>query len=186
MTSVVNRYYDPTTDQFLSIDPDVPTTGQPYVFTNDDPLNGVDPLGLAELGVGNGANEFEVPDGYSNSGNGETGQGEGGNAGEGGQDSTKGEDKGNEGEADLKFNEKIKGQLEGRGWTEEEVKETVDDPKETHQVKDLHTDPPTEATAYESKGGGNVVVNDETGEVVQVSDRYDSDWKDPWNDPKFL
>jgi hypothetical protein len=26
MTSVVNRYYDPTTDQFMSIDPDVATT----------------------------------------------------------------------------------------------------------------------------------------------------------------
>jgi len=35
----INRYYDPATDQFLSIDPDVATTNQPYVFTNDDPLN---------------------------------------------------------------------------------------------------------------------------------------------------
>jgi RHS repeat-associated protein len=43
---LVNRYYDPTTDQFLSIDPDVATTDQPYVFTNDDPLNAIDPLGL--------------------------------------------------------------------------------------------------------------------------------------------
>ncbi len=39
MTSVVNRYYDPTTDQFLSIDPAVASTNQPYVFTNDNPLN---------------------------------------------------------------------------------------------------------------------------------------------------
>jgi hypothetical protein len=46
VTSVINRYYDPTTDQFLSIDPDVATTDQPYVFTNDDPLNAEDPLGL--------------------------------------------------------------------------------------------------------------------------------------------
>jgi hypothetical protein len=44
--SIINRYYDPTTDQFLSIDPDVATTEQPYVFTNDDPLNAEDPLGL--------------------------------------------------------------------------------------------------------------------------------------------
>jgi RHS repeat-associated protein len=43
---LINRYYDPTTDQFLSIDPDVATTDQPYVFTNDDPLNAEDPLGL--------------------------------------------------------------------------------------------------------------------------------------------
>jgi hypothetical protein len=41
-----NRYYDPSTDQFLSVDPDVATTNEPYVFTNDDPLNAEDPLGL--------------------------------------------------------------------------------------------------------------------------------------------
>jgi RHS repeat-associated protein len=43
---LINRYYDPTTDQFLSVDPDVATTDQPYVFTDDDPLNAEDPLGL--------------------------------------------------------------------------------------------------------------------------------------------
>ena len=42
----INRYYDPATDQFLSIDPDVAQTNQPYVFTNDDPLNATDPMGL--------------------------------------------------------------------------------------------------------------------------------------------
>jgi hypothetical protein len=50
VTSVINRYYDPTTDQFLSIDPAVAQTDQPYVFTNDDPLNAEDPLGLSDLG----------------------------------------------------------------------------------------------------------------------------------------
>ena len=30
----------------MSIDPDVATTDQPYVFTGDDPLNAEDPLGL--------------------------------------------------------------------------------------------------------------------------------------------
>jgi len=43
---VVDRYYDPTTDQFLSVDPDVVETGQPYAYTGDDPLNATDPLGL--------------------------------------------------------------------------------------------------------------------------------------------
>lgn len=42
----VNRYYDPTTAQFLSVDPDVAETGQPYAFTGNDPLNQTDPLGL--------------------------------------------------------------------------------------------------------------------------------------------
>ena len=42
----VDRYYDPSTDQFLSIDPDVAETGEPYAYTGDDPLNATDPLGL--------------------------------------------------------------------------------------------------------------------------------------------
>jgi hypothetical protein len=46
VTSAINRYYDPSTDQFLSIDPDVAMTDQPYAFTNDSPLNAEDPLGL--------------------------------------------------------------------------------------------------------------------------------------------
>jgi hypothetical protein len=46
VASVFNRYYDPTTDQFLSVDPAVAQTNQPYVFTNDNPLNATDPLGL--------------------------------------------------------------------------------------------------------------------------------------------
>jgi hypothetical protein len=41
-----DRYYDPSTDQFLSVDPDLAATGQPYALTDDDPLNKTDPLGL--------------------------------------------------------------------------------------------------------------------------------------------
>lgn len=44
---IVNRYYDPATDQFLSVDPQVAQTGQPYAFVGDDPLNATDPLGLS-------------------------------------------------------------------------------------------------------------------------------------------
>ena len=43
---VIDRYYDSATGQFLSVDPEVATTGQPYSFTGDDPLNKTDPLGL--------------------------------------------------------------------------------------------------------------------------------------------
>jgi hypothetical protein len=42
---LINRYYDPTTDQFLSVDPKVSQTDQPYVFAGDSPLNATDPLG---------------------------------------------------------------------------------------------------------------------------------------------
>jgi RHS repeat-associated protein len=48
----VDRYYDPTTSQFISVDPDVAETGQPYAFTGDDPVNGTDPLGLYVSGGG--------------------------------------------------------------------------------------------------------------------------------------
>jgi hypothetical protein len=42
----VDRYYDPSTDQFISVDPDLAETDQPYAFTEDDPVNRSDPLGL--------------------------------------------------------------------------------------------------------------------------------------------
>jgi hypothetical protein len=59
VTSAINRYYDPSTDQFLSIDPDVATTDQPYVFTNDDPLNAEDPTGLC-VDAGGGCETAEA------------------------------------------------------------------------------------------------------------------------------
>ena len=46
-TSVVHhRYYDPSTDQFISVDPLVSQTGQPFSYANDNPVNGSDPSGL--------------------------------------------------------------------------------------------------------------------------------------------
>jgi len=42
----VGRYYDPSTAQFLSIDPLVGITGAPYSYAGDNPLDGTDPLGL--------------------------------------------------------------------------------------------------------------------------------------------
>lgn len=44
--SLVHRYYDPATEQFLSVDPLVDQTGTPYAFTNGDPVNEMDPTGL--------------------------------------------------------------------------------------------------------------------------------------------
>jgi RHS repeat-associated protein len=43
---LVNRYYDPATAQFITQDPIVAVTGEPYQYANDDPLNGSDPSGL--------------------------------------------------------------------------------------------------------------------------------------------
>ena len=41
-----HRYYDPATAQFLSVDPLVNQTLQPFEYANDDPVNESDPLGL--------------------------------------------------------------------------------------------------------------------------------------------
>lgn len=41
-----HRYYDPSTGQFISVDPAVGMTGQPYSYAGDDPLNASDPSGL--------------------------------------------------------------------------------------------------------------------------------------------
>jgi RHS repeat-associated protein len=39
------RTYDPTTAQFLSVDPALATTSEPYTYTKDNPANGADPTG---------------------------------------------------------------------------------------------------------------------------------------------
>jgi hypothetical protein len=44
--SLVHRYYDPATEQFLSVDPLVDQTGMAYAFTEGDPVNESDQLGL--------------------------------------------------------------------------------------------------------------------------------------------
>jgi RHS repeat-associated protein len=47
---LVNRYYDPTTGQFLNVDPMVKQTGQPFSYSGDDPVNAKDPTGLTSEG----------------------------------------------------------------------------------------------------------------------------------------
>lgn len=46
LTDLLARYYDPSTAQFLTVDPAVATTGQPYSYAGDSPVNNVDPTGL--------------------------------------------------------------------------------------------------------------------------------------------
>jgi RHS repeat-associated protein len=41
----INRYYDPATGQFISVDPLLAQTLQPYSYTNGDPVNATDPSG---------------------------------------------------------------------------------------------------------------------------------------------
>ena len=48
LTYLQARYYDPVTGQFLSRDPMVATSGSPYDYVADNPLNGTDPTGRYE------------------------------------------------------------------------------------------------------------------------------------------
>ena len=52
------RWYDPATDQFMSVDPLVAETGQPYAYAGDDPVNEGDPLGLFCWGLCSFANAW--------------------------------------------------------------------------------------------------------------------------------
>ena len=47
---LINRYYDPQTAQFMSVDPAVALTQSAYGYVGDNPLNGADPTGLSQCG----------------------------------------------------------------------------------------------------------------------------------------
>ncbi len=57
------RYYDPSTQQFLSVDPLVGITGQAYNYVGGSPLNFTDPTGLRKLGAGP-ITPVQMPDGW--------------------------------------------------------------------------------------------------------------------------
>jgi RHS repeat-associated protein len=42
---LLNRYYDPSAGQFVSVDPKLSETGQPYSYANGNPVNETDPNG---------------------------------------------------------------------------------------------------------------------------------------------
>jgi hypothetical protein len=61
--SIVDRYYDPATGQFLTVDPDVSETGEPYAYTDGDPANVSDPMGTCPwciLDPWSGANPIRI------------------------------------------------------------------------------------------------------------------------------
>ncbi|UOE45625.1 colicin E5-related ribonuclease [Agromyces larvae] len=81
---------------------------------------------------------------------------------------------------------KIERQMSGRGWTRDMVEDLIENPSRTVATRDTRwlsngverNDAP--ATAYLNSRGGYVVRNDETGDIVQVSNLNDPNWKSPW------
>jgi RHS repeat-associated protein len=45
MVYLINRYYDPQTGQFISVDPDLAQTLQPYAYADGNPVTETDPTG---------------------------------------------------------------------------------------------------------------------------------------------
>lgn len=80
------------------------------------------------------------------------------------------------------YDNKIKGQIDRRGWTEESVNDTLRNPDRTVKTRDTRNNPSTgtrnddPATAYFDKDGNYVVRNDTNGNIVQVSDKNDPNW----------
>jgi RHS repeat-associated protein len=52
---LINRYYDPATGQFLSVDPEVDQTLAPYAYTSGNPVSQTDPTGDSPCECGGGS-----------------------------------------------------------------------------------------------------------------------------------
>ena len=89
------------------------------------------------------------------------------------------------GGSNFKISNKIAKQMKQRGWTEKTIAEAINNPYKTKIVRDKRymldgsrlNDP---ATAYIRADGHYVVVNDTTGDIVQISNLNKLDWKPPW------
>lgn len=74
-----------------------------------------------------------------------------------------------------------------RGWTEESIQETLNNPVRTVKTRDTRWLPGADgplndsATAYYATDGSYVVRNDKTGVITQISNKNDPSWIAPWD-----
>jgi hypothetical protein len=86
---------------------------------------------------------------------------------------------------ETQFGDKINEQMPERGWTQEQVEQTIENPDRTVETTDTRWNPDgtrnnDPATAYINEDGSYVVRNNETGDIVQISDRTDPGWRSPF------
>jgi RHS repeat-associated protein len=80
---------------------------------------------------------------------------------------------------------KIKKQMASRGWTKESIDDLLNSPSRTITTRDTRWRPDgtrldDPATAFINREGAYVVRNDLSGDIVQISNRLDPNWKSPW------
>ena len=80
---------------------------------------------------------------------------------------------------------KIRQQMMKRGWTEEKIAGVLDSPDEKVSARDRRYLPDGSrinqpATVYIRADGNYVIRNDITGDIVQISDCYNTDWQAPF------
>lgn len=81
---------------------------------------------------------------------------------------------------------KIAQQMGSRGWTNAEIASTISNPARKVVTKDTRFDPISgtrlndPATGYIARDSSYVVKNDKTGQIVQISNKNDPNWKAPW------
>jgi RHS repeat-associated protein len=58
---LIDRYYDPVLGQFISADPDVMQTQEPYGYAGGNPVSTTDPSGAMPIPVGGGGTDLDLP-----------------------------------------------------------------------------------------------------------------------------
>ena len=84
-----------------------------------------------------------------------------------------------------KFGPKIEGQLGKRGWNKESVERLISSPARREATRDTRAMPGggrlnDPATAFINSKGDYVIRNDVSGDIVQISNKFDVDWSSPF------
>jgi len=80
---------------------------------------------------------------------------------------------------------KIEKQMVGRGWSKDSIDDLINNPARTVTTRDTRWTPTgtrmdDPATGFINRDGSYVVRSDVTGDIVQVSNRLDPNWKSLW------